>query len=171
MNKGIGSRVSGRIKKPKRSSRGRVCRGRGDLRNPSFSYPEAGIRKSKSQTKIATPVNTLYLDLPLPSRERTEVRGTDPRTFFTLTPTLSPQGRGRLRKGFARGSARNDFLFISLIPTPEAGSPHLFFTQALPNSPFYRACLVIARNEVTKQSKISQSWIATPRPLRDRSDL
>jgi len=28
----------------------------------------------------------------------------------TLTPTLSPQGRGRLWKGFARGSARNDFL-------------------------------------------------------------
>jgi hypothetical protein len=37
-------------------------------------------------------------------------REPDERRTITLTPTLSPQGRGRLRKGFARGSARNDQL-------------------------------------------------------------
>ena len=62
----------------------------------------------RSQTWIATPVNALYLSLPLPSRERTEVRGSfdklrmtslfamvsshrEPveRRTITLTPTLS----------------------------------------------------------------------------------
>jgi len=51
-----------------------------------------------SLRKIATPVNTQYLNLPLPSWERIEVRGNIPRTFFTLTPALSPQGRGRSRE-------------------------------------------------------------------------
>ena len=73
----------------------------------------------------ATPVNTLYLSLPLPSRERTEVRGTHPRAFFTLTPTLSPQGRGRLVERVSRGSARNDKnkeLFIpSITPYTDEG--------------------------------------------------
>jgi hypothetical protein len=32
-----------------------------------------------------------------PPRERIEVRGNDPCTFFTLTLTLSPQGRRKLR--------------------------------------------------------------------------
>jgi len=39
-------------------------------------------------------MNNIFLDLPLPWRERIEVRGNDTRTFFTLTLTLSPQGRG-----------------------------------------------------------------------------
>jgi hypothetical protein len=47
------------------------------------------------------------------------VRGTDPSTFFTLTPTLSPQGRGRLWKRFARGSARDDLFSIPCTLDPE----------------------------------------------------
>jgi hypothetical protein len=35
-----------------------------------------------------------------------------------------------------------------------------------PVCPVKRKRLVIARSEVTKQSKISQSWIATPREAR-----
>jgi len=37
------------------------------------------------------------LDLPLPWLERIEVRGLIPVPFFTLTLTLSPQGRGKVR--------------------------------------------------------------------------
>jgi hypothetical protein len=45
------------------------------------------------------------------------MRGNDPPTFSTLTPTLSPQGRGRLWKWFARGSARNDYFFYLFTQT------------------------------------------------------
>ena len=63
-------------------------------------YPVDPVRKKRSviarnkvtkqskisQSWIATPVNTLYLSLPLPSRERTKVRGTDPLTLFHPHP-------------------------------------------------------------------------------------
>jgi len=46
----------------------------------------------------ATPVNTLYLDLPLPSRERTEVRGTDSHTFFHPHPDPLPSRAREIRE-------------------------------------------------------------------------
>jgi hypothetical protein len=36
-------------------------------------------------------MRTLYLNLPLPSRERIEVRGNDLSTFFTLAPLPSKE--------------------------------------------------------------------------------
>jgi hypothetical protein len=51
---------------------------------------------------IATPVNTLYLNLPLPSRERTEVRGTDPRTFFHPHPNPLPSREREIMEGVCK---------------------------------------------------------------------
>jgi len=63
---GFGHRVSGFGIKSKKQVSHREGETRGDLRFPSFSYPEAEIPKSESQTKIATPVNSRCLNLPLP---------------------------------------------------------------------------------------------------------
>jgi hypothetical protein len=51
-------------------------------------------------------MNAIYLDLPLPWRERIEVRGNDSTSFFTLTLALSPQGRGKLRNAVFTGGKR-----------------------------------------------------------------
>jgi hypothetical protein len=48
-------------------------------------------------------MNNPFHNLPLPWRERIEVRGNDSIPFFTLTLALSPQGRGKSRNEFFLG--------------------------------------------------------------------
>jgi hypothetical protein len=54
-------------------------------------------------------MNNPFHNLPLPWRERIEVRGNDSIPFFTLTLALSPQGRGKSRNEFFLGGGKGDF--------------------------------------------------------------
>jgi len=60
---------------------------------------QKGADARRPTSRGARPLATLFLSLPLPWRERIEVRGAVPRIFFTLTLALSPQGRGKSWNG------------------------------------------------------------------------
>ena len=83
---------------------------RGDLRFPSFSYPEAEILDSESQTKIATP------------REARLAMT----TFYIFTSSTSFTSALTHFFHFLRGSARNDSLRFAAVATSRKHTVYSF---------------------------------------------